>query len=231
MSNNKIESPSKCPRACRKGKLFVRRSSTGEINDIFHVDADGNLFLREVHHLLNLTTNSKTDKEKKKYEDDRTKTMKMKFPLLRIFRTKKSKVTWKPEATSIDTTQYDKHECCSILHDVCDNANHSNGDTKNHVNLQNPRGVDNSTTLTRRRSVETRVTWKPAIMYCGDDTKPKILNCDSNLHEGCDKSKDKRPNRDTENQYNLQGAGDRLQFEIRSTSRGRNQADMDAGEY
>ena len=138
--------------ASRKGKIVVIRTSAEEFPDIFHAKLDGNLYPCEVRCLLNIFPKSKTNKEKKKYEDDRAKNRTMKFPSTRSPRTKKLKVTWKPEALPIDSIQY-ADSSGSNLHNECDSSKDelSSCDTKSQFILQNPRGIANSTTPTGRR--------------------------------------------------------------------------------
>ena len=155
--------------ARRKGKIMVIRGSAEELPHIFHLDPDGNLFPCEVRRLLNLIPNSKTEKEKKEYENERAKNMAMKFPLTRSRRTKKLKVTWKLEA-SIQHAD----SSGSILHDECDKLKdeRSSGDAQSQSILQNPRGIATSTTPIGRRKGKTKVTWKSG-----------FINFDDNIHQ------------------------------------------------
>ena len=145
------------PLAARcKGTIIVRGTSAEEFPGIFHVKPDGNLFPCKVRCLLNLFPNSKTNKEKKKYEDDRAKNRTMKFPLTRKPRTKKLKVTWKPEALPIDSIQY-ADSSVSNLHNEWDNSKDElSSGTKSQSILQNPRRIANSTTPTGRRKEKNK---------------------------------------------------------------------------
>ena len=201
--SNKIKPQRTCPRARRKGKIFVIQNAVaGEFHHIFHADADGNLFPHEVRRLLTLTMNSKTDQEQIKYDKDRAKYISMQFNQSRIRRKEASnKVTWKSEPEFIDAPHHANHSC-PILHEVCDNSNDEQPSTKNQSTTRVSAG--NITTLTGRRKGKTKVTWKPEILNCDDNIKPGVLNSDPILHNWCDKSKDDRQNGATKYQSNAE---------------------------
>lgn len=108
-------------------------------------------------------------------------------------------MTWRSESEFIDATQRTKHSC-QILHEVCDNSNNKQPNTKNQPKTRVSAG--NISTLTGRRNGKTKVTRKPGIFIGDEDTKPGFFNCHSILPDRCDKSNEKRRNGDTQYQSN-----------------------------